>query len=221
MTIRSQIVTGTAALALLATPLSATAQSQGGTAELPSEIAGLDLTNITDETDNDGEREIRGFLPDGYRFEVEYHASGQIDEMKTERASAIPQSLLDEVLPAEVVDAITSQGMMDSVYEIDFDHDDMEVEVEGTAEDSRIEATFSMSGQMIDFEREMTGPSDRGDFDLSQSEVQSLAERAGYTEIGSVSYEDERATFDATNPNGEPVTVSMDDDGEVTREAAR
>ena len=44
---------------------------------------------------------------------------------------------------------------------------------------------------------------------------------AGYTDLGRVNPQDDGATVEAVNPQGEPVTLTLDEDGEVTRETSR
>ncbi len=193
--------------------------ADAATDTLPAELANLGLTDILDEVKSDGDRNIRGLLPDGSRFAAEYD-NGLLSEMKTEPRRAIPQSLLDAVLSAPVRDRIAAEDV-GHIHEVEFESDGT-IEIKGRDGMARIEMDIAADGQPIAIEREMGRRGEgRPGPQMTQEQAEQAALDAGYTDIERVVILRRHAMVLATNPDAEQVRIRIRMDGEVTREERR
>ncbi|SEL93138.1 Peptidase propeptide and YPEB domain-containing protein [Roseivivax marinus] len=217
MTLTRTLIAGASAAALLAAPLTATAQIQ----DLPQELSTLGLEDVRDHRDDDDDREIRATL-DGTAFEAEYD-DGRLEEIAAAPGAVLPQALLEALVPAEALSRAADMSIRE-IAQVEFD-DDGEIEMTGMDDDGPVEVTFAANGQMREFDRSddaRRGPTeDALNHSLAEDDVRRIAADAGYADVDWIEIRPNHVEFDATNPDGETVEVRLNRDGQVIREERR
>lgn len=213
------------------------AAAQDGAIALPPLLADLGLERVDVDTEEHGGREYEGWLPDGVEIEAVFDASGNLVEIEAD----------DGALPASVIEAVLPQAVRDSEIMAQFGTID-EIKTrdgrfgisgeDGNGADMR--ALFDEAGNVLRFGRDdddrgrdrkrhhrEDGPGRDGNARATPAPVvdtvainQRLTE-AGYDSFGLLRQEGPRLLLDATNPDGETVTLELDRQGEVVRETAR
>lgn len=247
-------------MAVSAAPLAAVAQNTDTQAQvqvqLPAALSVQGLSDVKTSPARRGGTRVTGKLPDGSSFRAMLTQDGKL-AMVGSRDAALPQAMLDEILPATVRGA-------DMISRFSKIHAVMQADGRGTmvmgknAEGESIRAGFDPDGKLSHFSR---GDHDRkgrkgwgkgghrwgkhggkdgdrhGDYHkgarlgdgipgqppapMSEDALRKVAEGAGYTALGAISYEGPRSVIEAINPQGEAVTVEIAPNGKVMRETAR
>lgn len=250
------------ALAILSAPLTAGAQTaptdQPASAAAPAVAAqtaipkALSDLGITDATMRGGDkgRWIEGKLPDGAAFQAKLSDDGQVRMMRRADGSALPQDIVDKLVPEAVRASPTfpAVGAISMIMQ-----GDQFVMVAGRDSSGQmVRAGFSADGTLQRFGRgdgkhdnkkgghgwgkhgkdrgmhgQMHGKDqhkqggDRMPMGLTDNAARGAVEGAGYTKTGAITHQGPRTMVEAVNPNGENVTVELSPRGDVIRETAR
>lgn len=238
-------VTASALIAIIGG--SAMAQTPATEVKLPAELEALNLSDVRSDEKRRGFVEIEGRTADGLEIEAMVGPKGDLLGVEVDDGT-MPQSLIDALLPQSVRDneLLTQFTTIDSIKKR---RGDLGVEGEdSTGED--LYALFDKDGRMLRFGRDddehMRGKKPHGDMhhgdgphagkpgphgkkgmppapepEFEATDVNKKLTEAGYTDFGFLRLKGPRITLDATNPQGEAVTLELDPKGEVIRETAR
>ncbi|MGR3248514.1 MAG: hypothetical protein ACU0DH_06780 [Paracoccus sp. (in: a-proteobacteria)] len=215
---------------------------------LPPLLQDLGLQQVETETKRDGGREYEGRLADGTEIEARFDASGGLDKIEADDG-VLPQSIVEALLPQPVRDTqiLSEFGMIEEIRTRDGRFDVKGEDADGVD----LRASFDEAGNVLRFGRDdddrrggrggpgrhgehghgRPGKGDRDDGprasmqDAAQSidtvAVNRRLSEAGYGQFGLLRQDGPRLLLDATNPDGEAVTLEFDPQGEVVRETAR
>ena len=193
--------------------------SASGDADLPEALAGLDLSDLRIERDDD-ETKYRARLDGNIKFEAEYGRDDRLKEVKTEPKGTLPGGLVTRLLSEDLRAAIADLGIA-RLHEIEVESD--KIEVKGfDAEGRPAEAEFAPSGVLLEFERKDHHDKRKGPpMALDHDALREIARDAGYTDIGGIKIKGHHADLHATNPDDEAVKLRIDADGQIIREERR
>lgn len=184
-----------------------------GEAELPQQLQGLALGDVSIRTERDGDTKISAKLPNGDWIRAETNEAGGLEEIETNRNGALTAELLSRILPESLLQSPRFQEI-DRVQEIEIDK--RKYEVEGfSADGARIEIKADLDGRLIEFEMK------RDDDDrvaLSEEAARASLEKLGYTDFGWVEAKKKHVHLEARNSFGERVEVHVNANGQVTKE---
>lgn len=174
-----------------------------------AEFGFVQMLAQVDEDDD----EFFGQLPDGTWIAVEYD-DNRIEDIKVSEGMAIPDAVLDNLLPASVRNNARLTALA-RITEIELDSDG-DTEVGGfDADGMQVELEFDQTGELEEIKM---GRDSRRSPTLDTATARLTEE--GYTDLGWANRAGRHIDVIARNPFDEMVLVRLDEDGRVSRERA-
>ena len=249
MTLRT-LTRSAAVLSLLAgTAAPVLAQTAAAPVDLPAPLAALNLTGVDIETKRNGLREVEGRTADGIEIEALIDPAGNLLHVEADDG-ALPTALLEAVLPQAVrgnevfgqfaaIDGMHSRDGRFMIQGEDAGGEDMRAAFDpdgrvlrfGREDERRDHGRGHREGRdhdrraMHDRAMRPGGPQEGGPApmhaDIDAVAINRTLTAAGYTDFGLLQAFGPHLSLQATNPQGEAVTLELDPQGEVLRETAR
>ncbi|WP_158626096.1 PepSY domain-containing protein [Arsenicitalea aurantiaca] len=203
-----------------ATPAASAAPVASGPIDEAAAIAilegmGFSDIRLDDREDDHFEFEVRD--ADGRDIDIDLYFDGTIRDIDVDddrRATSVDLSLL---LPEEVQRAIAERGIVDVM---EFESRRNHYKVEGYTEDGR-EIEIEIRNDDRVGRVSVDGPRPRVPADFNEAALRDSVEGQGYVISGALERKPRHVELVATNPEGEPVRLHVDLNGEVYKEQLR
>lgn len=233
-----------------ATPPAAPAEATPA-ATLPPSLTELGITDARILEGRRGGQRVEGTLPGGAAFRAMLDDQGQLRMMGTKDDAALPADILSRLVPEAVRsnavfaefariegigrsdDAVmlsgadaqgesiragfSTDGTLQRFGRGDMDRPRMD---RGDDRDKHHGKRDGRGERSRDDDRRGRGGDGAGQ-PLDDAAIQGVLRDGGYTQPGAISRDDGRVEVEAVNPEGEPVTVTINPRGVVVRELAR
>lgn len=247
---RTKLISAATSAALIAV-IGASAVAQTAEVKLPAELEALNLSDVKTDEKRHGFTEVEGRTADGLEIEAMLDPEGKLLGVEVDDGplpqglidALLPQSVRDNELLTQFAtidsvkkrrDALGIEGedsAGEDLYAL-FDQDGRMLRF-GRDDDNHMRRKKPHGGTMPhghgpdgekgEFHRGGHGPKGmmHPEPEFEATEVNKKLTEAGYRDFGFMRIQGPRVTLEATNPQGEPVTLELDPKGEVIRETAR